>query len=70
MSTSSRQPASPTASQTDQRARWVSEAVHNVGMDGFGVSDEWHADAAELVNGRIDAAELVRRTRSRLGVPD
>lgn len=63
-------PQSAPSTLRAERARWVSEAVHSVGMEGLTVSDEWNADAAELEDGRIDAAELVRRTRSRFGLPD
>lgn len=51
-----------------ERTRWVEEAIHNVRLDGGDVSSEMDADNAEFISGAIDADELVRRTRARLGL--
>lgn len=65
---------STAAHRTDEaaadRARSIAAAVHSVRMEGLDVSAEWQADAAEVVAGRIDADELVRRTRARYGLED
>jgi hypothetical protein len=37
-------------------------------MEGFSVSDETRADAADYVAGRIDSHQLVERTRARYGL--
>ena len=50
------------------RAEWIAEAVHSVRMEGLDVTPAWEADAAQVIDGRIDADELVRRTRARYGL--
>ena len=50
------------------RARAVGDAEHSGAMEGLEASPEFHADAAEYVEGTIDLDEFGRRTRARNGV--
>jgi hypothetical protein len=53
-----------------ERARSVAEGIYSAAMEGADVTDEYRHDADEYVAGRIDADELVDRTRSRYGLTD
>jgi hypothetical protein len=50
------------------RAQRVAAALHNGAMEGAEVTPATRADAADYVAGRIDADELVARTRLRYGL--
>jgi hypothetical protein len=50
------------------REQRVAAAIHNGAMEGAEVTPATRADAAEYVAGRIDADELVARTRARYGL--
>jgi antitoxin VbhA-like protein len=50
------------------RAQRVAAAIHNGAMEGAVVTPATRADAADYVAGRIDADELVARTRTRYGL--
>lgn len=49
------------------RSDLVEEAIHSVELEGGHVTDGLRADARDYVDGRIDAADLVARTRARYG---
>lgn len=51
-----------------ERERRVAEAIHSGEMEGLQVSAAGRSDAQEYVAGRIDADELVSRTRARYGL--
>lgn len=53
---------------TAERARRVSEAIHNSEMEALTVTDPTRADAGEYIAGRIDSDELVVRVRTRYGL--
>ena len=57
-----------TATEPESRGRAVSDAAHSSTMEGLTASPEFHADAAEYVEGTIDLDEFGRRTRARNGV--
>lgn len=61
---------SPTAMQLTraERARLVAAAEHSGEMEGLSITATMRADAAEFVDGRISADEMVSRTRARYGI--
>lgn len=48
-----------------RRLRWVEFAITNTELEGGNVSDATQSDMVEYAEGRIDAAELRRRTLER-----
>lgn len=54
--------------QRAERQRIVEEAMHSNKMEGFTVTDAMRTDAVAFVSGKIDADEMVRRTRARCGL--
>ncbi len=59
-----------TSTTETERARFASEALHSVRMEGLDATPEGERDTEEYVAGVIDADELVHRTRARYGVPE
>lgn len=56
--------------ENDERYRrkaLTEEAIHSVELEGGHVTDRLRADAQDFVDGKIDAAGLVARTRARYG---
>ncbi len=49
------------------RKALVEESIHSVELEGGHITEELRADARDYVDGRIDAAGLVARTRARYG---
>lgn len=60
--------ANSTEAIREERARSVADGIHSAAMEGADVTDEYRHDADEYVDGRIDADELVARTRARYGL--
>lgn len=54
----------------EERDRHVAEAIASGRLEGVEPSPEFLDDAAEFVNGHIDAAELVARARRRWGLDE
>ena len=51
-----------------ERGRRVADALHSGAMEGLSVTPATQADARDYATGRIDADELVARTRARHGL--
>ncbi|TGN64199.1 hypothetical protein EXE59_09735 [Nocardioides eburneiflavus] len=51
-----------------RRAEQVAAAIHSARLAGTEPSAEWQVDAQAYVEGLIDTAKVVRRTRERYGL--
>ncbi len=56
------------AEERARRRNAVEDAEHSGRMEGLSVDEATGADAVDYIDGRIDAHELVDRTRARYGL--
>lgn len=53
--------------EREARVRVAREAIHSTELEGGSVTEEFRTDVRDYIDGKIDAAGLVSRTRARYG---